>query len=170
LSGPLLFERGFMGRNNQGAFKGVNRLCKTCKKDCKQFENTTGVRCPNFTSISKKADNECITKNPYYELVRRHNRRYAGGIKLTTPIIEKLYEQNIKKYGVLTCYLCLKPINLENEHIEHKIPISRNGSNDWENLAISCKTCNLRKNTKTEKEYIEKSVKSNEASNENTTL
>ena len=52
-----------MGRNNQGAFKGVNRLCKTCKKDCNQFENTTVVRCPNFTSIAAQPKNEASNEN-----------------------------------------------------------------------------------------------------------
>jgi len=36
----------------QGKFKGVNRLCKQCVKDCKQFENVTAVRC-KFVSNQK---------------------------------------------------------------------------------------------------------------------
>jgi 5-methylcytosine-specific restriction endonuclease McrA len=39
--------------------------------------------------------------------------------------------------------------------IEHRIPLSRGGSNWPANLAPACKTCNSSKGTKTEKEYRE---------------
>ena len=29
----------------QGKFKGVNKLCKTCQNDCKQFENVKVIKC-----------------------------------------------------------------------------------------------------------------------------
>jgi hypothetical protein len=35
----------------QGKFKGVNNYCKTCIKECKQFENVTILQCPNRTNI-----------------------------------------------------------------------------------------------------------------------
>ena len=37
----------------QGAFKGVNRLCRRCTKECKQFENVKIVQC-GFDNVSKK--------------------------------------------------------------------------------------------------------------------
>ncbi len=85
-----------------------------------------------------------------------HNRRKLlenNYEKLNTKIIQQVYEDNIKKYSTLTCYLCLKPIEFGNDNLEHKIPISRGGNNTRENLDISHKLCNLRKNTKTEEEY-----------------
>ncbi len=38
--------------------------------------------------------------------------------------------------------------------IEHKIPISRGGSDDLENLALACMHCNASKGTKTAEEFI----------------
>lgn len=29
----------------QGKFRGVNMLCRTCIKECKQFENVKIIRC-----------------------------------------------------------------------------------------------------------------------------
>lgn len=29
----------------QGAFKGVNSLCRQCSKDCRQFENVKVISC-----------------------------------------------------------------------------------------------------------------------------
>ena len=72
---------------------------------------------------------------------------------LTLKTIQLVYEDNIKHYGTLTCYLCLKPISFGKDHLEHKIPLSRSGTNKYSNLGISCQRCNNRKHSKTEKEY-----------------
>ena len=70
--------------------------------------------------------------------------------------IQMVYEDNIKKYGTLTCYLCLNPILFGKDHLEHKMPISRGGSNLYENLEVACAKCNLSKSDKTEEEYRER--------------
>lgn len=51
------------------------------------------------------------------------------------------------------CYLCKKSLTVESAHIEHRIPLSRGGTNWIANIAPACETCNLRKSNKTEKEY-----------------
>ena len=92
-------------------------------------------------------------------LLYKYNKKQAG--KLTIKTIQLVYEDNIKKYGTLTCYLCKKPIDMQlkffnkitSEHLEHKTPLSRGGSNDYENLGIACSRCNIRKHDKTVAEY-----------------
>lgn len=39
-------------------------------------------------------------------------------------------------------------------HIDHKLPLSRGGGNQLDNLALSCPTCNYKKNNKTDIEFI----------------
>jgi 5-methylcytosine-specific restriction endonuclease McrA len=56
------------------------------------------------------------------------------------------------------CYYCGTPffdntLNAE-YHIDHKIPLSRGGTNDISNLVISCPVCNLSKHTKTTGEFL----------------
>lgn len=68
-------------------------------------------------------------------------------------IIQLVYEGNIKRYGTLTCYLCLKFIEIGKDNLEHKTPLSRGGTNEYENLAIACQRCNCRKHDKTEAEF-----------------
>ena len=63
--------------------------------------------------------------------------------------------KNIKKYGELTCYLCLKPIRFGEDCIEHKTPFCRGGDNSKSNIGIAHRTCNRKKYKKTEKEYRE---------------
>ena len=82
----------------------------------------------------------------------RHKRRIAES-DLTTRTVQLVYEDNIKTYGTLTCYLCRKPIVFGKDSLEHKTPLSRGGTNKYCNLAIACRSCNCRKHAKTEEEY-----------------
>ncbi|KKM04307.1 hypothetical protein LCGC14_1765520 [marine sediment metagenome] len=78
--------------------------------------------------------------------------RRAGGV-LTPATIQRVYEDNIKKHGTLTCYLCEKSVEFGQDSLEHKIPLSRNGTNEYNNLAIAHRSCNYKKSNKTEEEY-----------------
>lgn len=93
------------------------------------------------------------------EVIRRnHQKRKAmqknGGF-LSVAIIQRVYEANIKRYGTLTCYLCNTAIAFGNDHLEHKIPLIRGGSNEFENLDVSCSGCNLKKGSRTAQEFLE---------------
>jgi 5-methylcytosine-specific restriction endonuclease McrA len=39
-------------------------------------------------------------------------------------------------------------------HVDHMMPLSRGGSNNWDNLAITCPKCNLSKGAKTAEEFF----------------
>ena len=89
------------------------------------------------------------------EKVRFHcNRCNKIGGKITVADVQAVYENNIKKLGTLTCYLCIKPIAFGEDCLEHKIPIFRGGTNKKSNLAIAHKVCDSKKNTKTYKEFL----------------
>lgn len=83
---------------------------------------------------------------------RRKALLKAGGV-LTLRMIQQVYEDNIKKYGTLTCIYCQEPIQFGSDSLEHKTPVCRGGTNKYENLAIACICCNKRKNRKTVEEY-----------------
>ena len=110
----------------------------------------------HLSGISKKYSHELgISKTVNYKRFKR--KRYKalkkGGGKLLISTIQLVYEDNIKKYCTLTCYLCLMPIEFGKDHLEHKVPLSRGGTNEYNNLAIACQKCNLSKGKKTYKEY-----------------
>ena len=81
-----------------------------------------------------------------------HNRRILEK-GLTLAIVQSVYEDNIKKYGRLTCCLCFKPIEFGKDSLEHLTPLSRSGSNDFSNLGISHLSCNKQKFMKTLEEW-----------------
>ena len=94
------------------------------------------------------------------ERIRFHNRKHkylrkkAGCLQLE--IVQRVYEDNVKHYGTLTCYLCRQPILFGDDNLEHKTPISRGGTNVYANLGIAHRSCNFKKSTLTEEEYRRK--------------
>ncbi len=52
------------------------------------------------------------------------------------------------------CYLCWESLDYNNWHLEHIIPICKEGKHRLENVAPSHPRCNLRKGTKSYIEYI----------------
>ena len=51
-----------------------------------------------------------------------------------------------------TCQYCGKNSSPEKLTVDHVIPSSRGGGNDWNNVLTCCSPCNLRKGNKTPKE------------------
>lgn len=52
------------------------------------------------------------------------------------------------------CYYCACDIGA-GYHVEHKIPLSRGGTNYPDNLALACPACNLKKGAQTAEEFLE---------------
>jgi 5-methylcytosine-specific restriction endonuclease McrA len=72
-----------------------------------------------------------------------------------------VYEDNIKKFGTLTCELCIQPCEFGQDALEHFHPISRRAEyggdiNERKNLGVAHKRCNESKGSKTLVEWIEK--------------
>ena len=114
-------------------------------------------RYPFVKNHKQKYLKDYYLKNRQKFIYRAKIRKYLfkkAGI-LTIPDIQKLYEDNIKKYGTLTCVYCEKPIVFGKDSIDHIIPLSKEGTNEYNNLAIACLGCNISKGTKSEKEYRE---------------
>jgi hypothetical protein len=81
-----------------------------------------------------------------------------------THISQRLYSVNVELWGAIrrfvferddyTCLYChIRGGELE---VDHKIPISRGGTNDLLNLATSCLHCNRSKRNLTAEEFIQK--------------
>ena len=97
-------------------------------------------------------------KHPEIGAVDRHNRRArikAAGGKISLTEVQQIYENNIKQFGTLTCYLCGLPIVFGGDTLDHKTPLIRGGINKRDNLVVAHRHCNSRKNRKTEDEYRE---------------
>ena len=136
--------------------KGIMPKCVTRKYLTKEEYRKAGVK------LRKEKRHSLGISKRYREDIKGFPKKYhrqkrkalqKGGGELTVVTIQQIYEDNIKRFGTLTCYLCLKPILLGKDHLEHKTPLSRGGTNNYCNLAIACDKCNLNKHNKTEAEY-----------------
>ena len=87
-----------------------------------------------------------------YTKMQRFNRKNAGELTLET--IQRIYEDNIKFFGTLTCVYCKVPIPFGEDSVDHRIPLSRGGLNVYSNLVVACKSCNSKKCDKTWNEYF----------------
>ena len=78
---------------------------------------------------------------------RNANMNYSGKIYLKD--IQRLYEDNIKKFGTLTCVICQKPIIFGDDSLDHNFSATRGGTNAYDNLQIAHTDCNTKKRDKT---------------------
>ncbi len=115
-------------------------------------------------SEGRKNSDKCKGENLYnwkggyenvkiYQKKRYHQKRAAG-------IIDFEYLKILFKLQGGECYYCGSDITKKGKkHIEHLVPISRGGGNDWMNLVYSCGSCNSKKNTMTLAEYAIKNIR-----------
>ena len=94
-------------------------------------------------------------EHPGMRAVYNHRRRSlinSNGGSFTADELNALFEQ---QEGF--CFYCGKLLFGSFEtafHVEHKVPLSRGGSNNIDNIALSCAKCNLSKHTKTHDEFL----------------
>ncbi len=64
----------------------------------------------------------------------------------------KIVRRNVEKRANKLCEYCLSPLDFSPDpfSVEHIFPISKGGTNDLENLALSCQGCNGFKSVKTD--------------------
>jgi 5-methylcytosine-specific restriction endonuclease McrA len=153
------WNKGKIGYINKGSFKKGHKgywLGKARQKwgnplwDIKTWEREYRHK----KGISKKYIGKYGGK--VFTLKEHRQRRKAlvkGGGEFPIERIQMVYENNIKKYGTLTCIYCLNTILFGQDTLEHKQPLVRGGTNEYNNLAIACQKCNSSKGKKTEEEY-----------------
>lgn len=79
---------------------------------------------------------------------RRRARKYNAGGTHTAADIEAQKRGQTDKRGRLHCWWCGTIIKDNNYHVDHVIPLVKDGRNDIGNLVISCPDCNMKKHDK----------------------
>jgi len=150
-------RNGAQGSNNGSFKKGHIPWCAGKKLPSRSLEYRKKL------SLIMKGKKSHLWKHglsyteEYIRLMKKRRTAFErGGGKLTTATVQIVYEDNIKKYGTLTCIYCLKPIEFGKDTLEHKTPLSRGGTNLYKNLAVACNYCNSKKRFLTEEEFLEK--------------
>lgn len=139
------------------------KLCSSCnklvlidefKKDKSKWDSLSNVCFDCYRTYVREIWSKTI-KGVLSRKTGKANRRLleSQNGKISSDLIKNIYNENINKYGTLTCIYCLKECN-DKWHLEHKNPLCKGGNNSKENLEISCPACNLKKAKKTYEEFI----------------
>ena len=164
----------FFGNQKKGAL-GLTSRCRSCEN-----KNSRNWR-ENNPEKKKELDRKWRENNPEKakELVRnwrennskrmkelQHKWKKANPEKLAANTQQRralkanadgtATAEQIKarfQYHENRCYYCGD--NESGLHVEHRIPLSRGGSNWPANLVPACQSCNFTKHTKTEKEFLQ---------------
>lgn len=79
-------------------------------------------------------------------LYRKQNgakRRARIGSDSMTSAELATVEQSLREWQLNLCFYCLRP--LDKFHLDHVVPLARNGTHSSRNIVLSCPECNVRK-------------------------
>lgn len=94
--------------------------------------------------------------------VRRVQRARTHGLassakrraRLSEATVELVSRSSVIARDGKVCYLCLRPVDDANIHLDHVIPLSRGGAHTMGNLRVACAPCNLAKGSLTADEFL----------------
>lgn len=138
---------------------GIMAICKRCHLERhRQYHQENREHLINVASLYQRENREYVRtrKRLYYRANpekareldhrRRARKRNAEG-SFTKEDVQLMLRQQKNK-----CWYCQKKLNGK-YHIDHRIPLSRGGSNNPSNLVLTCPKCNLSKNDRLPHEW-----------------
>lgn len=152
--------------NKKSGPLGLHSQCKQCAyKSGRKWREANPERAKGHIREWKKKNPELVKEhsrkwykenyrkwqdaNPEKKAARNQKRRALKANADGTATAEQIKARF--QYHENRCYYCGD--NESGLHVEHRIPLSRGGSNWPSNLVPACPSCNLSKHTKTETEF-----------------
>jgi len=131
------------------------------ENSAKYYKNNKEVHLQRMKEYDKTLKGKAVRK-----AIDNNRRNVQRNSVLTTEIVQQVYENNIKKFGTLTCELCFKTIKFGQDNLEHLIPLARHKEfpgkdlNSLDNLGVahgikSIEKCNNYKHKKTLEEWFQ---------------
>ena len=126
----------------------VSRLHREANKEYYIEYNKQYGQIPEVKERRRKREKANRKSNPQRHKAKRANRRNAEGT-LSVQDVRDTYDMSD---GI--CCLCLGKLVEGNTHLEHVVPINRNGTNWPSNVLLAHGYCNISKSNRTPLEYL----------------
>jgi len=167
----------FKKRKNESDRDYIIRMagyrCSYCRLQFPK-EKLSVVKKNPYGSVSKMKNGICACRSCANEKGGMGDKEYRNYLSKKKKEMRKemmenyieIREKVFSKYHY-TCIYCLfkNPNYRKKEHtkltIDHKVPISRGGTNDLKNLCCACEECNFEKKDMTAEEYFDYLKKDN---------
>ena len=146
-------ERAKQRAIEQKRQKEIEREVKRFYKPVKKYKQVTAKECPvcgdMFFGANKYCSDECAKEPTRHRWAMKKNRRKERGWteESKTISLAKLYERD---NGI--CYLCGGVCEYTDDYnsdnyptIDHVIPIARGGKDEWKNIRLAHRVCNMAK-------------------------
>lgn len=102
-------------------------------------------------NVADRTRNLAVAKRQEFEeTVDEISKLYREGVPPKTPMWKALFILELYREQNGLCALCGASLELDNCHVDHKIPVSRGGGNELENLQLTHRFCNQSKGAKVE--------------------
>lgn len=111
-------------------------VCIVCKRDFRTVLFKANRACPS-----------CIRR--VADMRKKHKLRHGIGSSLSVADVVRVMDRD----GMI-CTYCSASLIWNMWCIDHIIPVSRGGDNEFDNLCMSCIDCNRQKSSKTGVEYL----------------
>ena len=131
-----------------------NRHTEKAKETRKRYEQTEAYKQRKSERAKIYRQEEHVQELDKARKLRYYYRKFSALRSVTVKGADFISFEDWKKlYSANTCYYCGAEISGRNKTVDHKTPISRGGTNKLENLCMCCRSCNSKKNNKTEAEF-----------------
>ena len=121
----------------------------------KEHPESGRARTAKWRKAHPERANAWAMSHPLARRAMKHHRRASATNNPGTEPITALHLSLLFTAQDGCCRYCRETLG-PNKHLDHRIPLIRGGPHAPHNVCWSCPTCNLRKGTLTEIEYIEK--------------
>lgn len=132
--------------------RAIMKVCTKCAEylPATEFTMTSRGYKPSCKACERKRVKQWAADNPKKERAKSIRRRErGGGVNFGLSVRRKLFEMQGGR-----CFYTNALLEIMAAHIDHKVPVSRGGTNDLSNLALCTPEANLLKHNKTHEEFI----------------